>query len=278
MRKTRSATGGIVKDPEIRLGEIMSAKVVTVDPKTTASAAWARMRRQGIRHLVVTENGRLRGVISARDLGGSKGSSVRKGLTVQDLMSARVVSVGSKMTLGQAARLMQKERVGSLPVVDDGLLVGIVTATDVFDELGRSSARAPFPGWTPRPLKRESGSQNVPLIPAHIRLLGVSLNSEKRASIRKQLGRKLGKFANFIERISVRVTDVNGPRGGVDQMCRIKVVLSGVPSVIVEAQDASLDAAIAGALDGVERRVRRVLQRRRMEALKVAAPPERRTD
>jgi predicted transcriptional regulator len=263
-----------VNDPEARIVEIMSDKVVTVAPKATASAAWARMRQRGIRHLVVTANGKLHGVISDRDLGGPKGARLRQGFLVEDLMAARVVSVNPETTVAQAADLMRTEKIGSLPVMDGDLLAGIVTATDVFDELGRSSRRAPFPGWVPKPLKLESNSKKAaPLIPAHIRLFGVNLSREKRASIRQQLGRKLGKFANSVERISVRVEDVNGPRGGIDQMCRIKVVVSGLPSVVFEAQDVSLDAAIGIALTGVEQRVRRALQRRRTKPVKAAARP-----
>ena len=80
---------------------------------------------------------------------------------------------------------------------------------------------------------------------------------------------KLGKFARSIERISVRVKDLNGPRGGIDHVCRIKVVLSGLPSVVYEAKAESLDAAIGSALAGTERAVRRSLKRRRMKPIKV---------
>lgn len=79
---------------------------------------------------------------------------------------------------------------------------------------------------------------------------------------------KLGKFAPTVERVSVRVEDVNGPRGGVDRECRVKVVLSGVPSVVLVARDASLAAAIDRALGGAERAVRRAVQRRRMTRVK----------
>ena len=59
------------------------------------------------------------------------------------------------------------------------------------------------------------------------------------------------------------VKDINGPRGGVDQLCRIKVVLRGQPSVIFESRDASLNAAVDGALAGVQRAVHRTTARRR---------------
>jgi ribosome-associated translation inhibitor RaiA len=89
------------------------------------------------------------------------------------------------------------------------------------------------------------------------------LDDDDRTYIRRRLGDKLGKYADHIERVTVRVRDVNGPRGGVDQECRIKVVLSGLPSVVVEHNAASLKPAVTGALTSVERAVRRAVERRR---------------
>jgi hypothetical protein len=86
--------------------------------------------------------------------------------------------------------------------------------------------------------------------------------------MRRKLGRKLGKFAGPIERVSVRAQDANGSHGGVDQVCRIKVVLSGLPSVVFKERDVTLNAAVDCALAGAERAVRRTLQRRRMKPLK----------
>lgn len=105
-------------------------------------------------------------------------------------------------------------------------------------------------------------------IPTYIRALQGDFGPDDRAHIRRKLGRRLGKFARSIERVSVRTEDVNGPRGGVDRVCRIKVVLRGLPSVVFEKRDASLHAAVDLALAGVERAVRRSLQRRRMKPLR----------
>jgi CBS domain-containing protein len=268
MKRARKERPGAGKASLGSVGDIMSAKVVSVEPQQAANVAWSRMQRRDVRHLVVMDNGGLRGIISERDL---SGRNDRRGRMVQDVMTPRVVSAESDTTLEQAANLIGKRRIGCLPVLDDGQLVGIVTATDVFDELERRSSRAPFPGWVPRPVKVESGRAAAPLIPAHIRLLGAEIGKKDRARLREKLGAKLGKFAESIERVSVRVKDVNGPRGGVDQVCQIKVVLSGLPSVVFEARNASLDLAISKALAGAERAVRQSLQRRRMEPMKAQA-------
>jgi len=127
-----------------------------------------------------------------------------------------------------------------------------------------SAQRAPMPSYVPRPAKRHSGGAAAMLVPAYIRAVDRSLDAESRAYVRRKLGMKLGKFAKAIERVSVRVEDVNGPRGGVDAACRIKVVLSGLPSVVVEDRDASLQTAIDRALGRSERAVRRSVQARRV--------------
>ena len=85
-----------------------------------------------------------------------------------------------------------------------------------------------------------------------------------RNYLRRKLGTKLGKFARSIERASVRVKDVNGPRGGVDKVCRIKIVATGLPSIVVEQRAASLQAAMDGALGRTARAVKRNVRRRRV--------------
>ena len=104
-------------------------------------------------------------------------------------------------------------------------------------------------------------------IPAHVRVTGVALSDDDRAEIRRRLGMKLGKFAWSIERVTIRARDGNGPRGGVDQECIVKVVLSGLPSVIVKRKHAVLQVAIDKALHAVEQAVQRSVRRRRMKPL-----------
>ena len=301
------------------LREIMNTKVVTIGPEESAAAAWTRMRRRDIRHLMVVEDGRPVGVLSERDLGGRDGGATRRGRLVRDLMTSRLESVGPDTTVSDAADLMRARLIGSLPIVDGEQLVGIVTATDIFDEVARDGTgsrdraerellrapasskrlggrpaargrargdgdvpaeragadgrdkRAPLADRVPKALKRTAGRTAAPDVPANIRVAGLRLDQDDKDRIRERLGAKLGKFAASIERVSVRVEDVNGPRGGVDQLCRIKVVLSGLPSVVVENQAASLAPAVSGALAAVERAVRRNVQRRRMRPIRQEA-------
>ena len=130
------------------------------------------------------------------------------------------------------------------------------------------SHRTPLPAWMPRPVKRASGRTETSRTPAHVRVIGVDLDEDDRALVRRKLGMKLGKFATSIERVTVRVTDINGPRGGIDQVCSVKVVLSGLPSIAIERRDVALHAAIDAALRAAEQAVRRTLGRRRMKPLR----------
>jgi ribosome-associated translation inhibitor RaiA len=122
--------------------------------------------------------------------------------------------------------------------------------------------RVPLRAQSSKSDKHGGNADKASQVPAYIRAVGIQLSSSDRAHIRSKLGLKLGKFAPAIERVSVRVRDMNGPRGGIDKACRIKVVIAGLPSILFESRDASLIAAVNGALSGVERTVRRVLQRR----------------
>jgi hypothetical protein len=131
--------------------------------------------------------------------------------------------------------------------------------------------RAPLADDVPRPVKRTAGRTVARLTPANIRVEGVRLDDDDSTHIRRRLGEKLGKYARQLERVTVRMRDINGPRGGVDIQCRIKLVLSGLPSVVVEERAQRLRPALTRALAGAERAVRRTLQRRRTRPIRSVA-------
>ncbi len=127
----------------MRIQDIMSRRVASVTSETAAETAWNLMQSRSIHHLVVTDGGRPVGVVSARDLGGRRGSGTRKGQTVAELMSASPVTARPETTLRQAANLMRGRAIGCLPVLDRGKLVGIVTVTDLLELIGRGHDRPP---------------------------------------------------------------------------------------------------------------------------------------
>jgi hypothetical protein len=99
-------------------------------------------------------------------------------------------------------------------------------------------------------------------------VIGIELAAQERDLIARRLGRKLGKFASAIERITVRLSDANGPKGGRDRIARIKVVISGHPSVVVEEREVAFRRAVDRAIKATAIAVRRSLQRRRLKPLR----------
>jgi hypothetical protein len=131
--------------------------------------------------------------------------------------------------------------------------------------MDQDNRRFPLPAAVPRPLKRSHGRASP--IPAHVRVTVDGFNDDDQDYIRRKLGKTLAKFASSIERVTVRVRDVNGPRGGVDQECDVKVVVSGLPSVVIKRRHAVLPVAIEEALRASARAVGSSLRRRRMKPL-----------
>ena len=121
--------------------------------------------------------------------------------------------------------------------------------------------RKPFAEELPRASKADRGRTDTEATPLAIRSR-IPLDPPFRDFVRERLGRKLGRFATQIERLSVRFDDANGPRGGVDTVCRVKAVLSGLPSVVVEERAADAREAFQRVTGAVERTVRRTLGRK----------------
>ena len=122
----------------MRVYEVMTKAVETVKPAVLASEAKTRMRQQHIHHLVVTQGNELRGVVSERDLGGSKLPKSLGKWTVEDLMTAPVVTVTTRTPIRRAAALMKGSSIGSLVVTSaNGKVAGIVTVSDLLELIAK---------------------------------------------------------------------------------------------------------------------------------------------
>jgi CBS domain-containing protein len=116
----------------MKVRDIMSTKVQTIDMNEKAESAWNLMKWKRIHHVVVTDGpGQVVGVVSARDLGGQDREEARKVRPVAAMMTAYAVKAVPGMPVRQAANVMRGWNIGCLPVIDDGNLVGIVTVSDL---------------------------------------------------------------------------------------------------------------------------------------------------
>jgi putative sigma-54 modulation protein len=90
-----------------------------------------------------------------------------------------------------------------------------------------------------------------------------SLTDALRSHAEWRLRFALTFFDNHIQRVVMRLSDINGPRGGTDKRCHLQVVLKGLPDVVIEDTEADLCVAIDRATDRAGRTVERRLARQR---------------
>ena len=122
----------------------MSTNPVTITSEAPITEALRVMRENQVRRLpVVDQDGDMQGIVSEKDLlyaSPSPATSLSihemhyllSRLLVSELMSAEVISVTPGTPLEEAARIMADNKIGGLPVVENGDLVGIITETDLF--------------------------------------------------------------------------------------------------------------------------------------------------
>lgn len=128
----------------MNVSERMTKNVITVSPDTPFQDALNLMRENKIRRLpVVDKGGRLVGIVVEKDLlyaSPSPATSLSvfeihyllSKIHVKDVMTKRVITVGEDCPLEEAARIMVDNKIGSLPIMRDKELVGIITETDIF--------------------------------------------------------------------------------------------------------------------------------------------------
>lgn len=131
----KSSKHGIAK-------EIMMGSPVTLKPEDTLDLANDVISLGRIRHIPVVEDGRLVGILTERDLIGAAAamifglkqkskSALLKSFLIKEVMKKHVLTVAPDTPINDIAHLMADKRIGCVPVVTAGTLVGLVTTTDV---------------------------------------------------------------------------------------------------------------------------------------------------
>jgi len=130
----------------MKVRDRMSENVRTVGMDTNINEAFSVMKEKNIRRLPVVEKGKLMGIITLSDLNQAAPSSATTlsihelnyllaKTTIKDVLPKKqhVITIGPENYIETAAKVMRKNRISGLPVIENNQLVGIVTETDIFD-------------------------------------------------------------------------------------------------------------------------------------------------
>ncbi len=82
-------------------------------------------------------------------------------------------------------------------------------------------------------------------------------------AVERRIRIALGRFTNHIRQADVTLADVNGPRGGTDQLCRLRVSMRNAPAVVIETSGIDPLVAVGDAGDRAARRVSETVNKRR---------------
>ena len=120
----------------------MTVRLITITPKTTLPEAQRIIRECNIRRLPVLNGDNLVGIVTLGDIREAQPSDATTlsiyelnylldQLTAKDFMTPNPITIAPDATVAEAARRMIEHKIGGLPVVENGRLVGIITETDL---------------------------------------------------------------------------------------------------------------------------------------------------
>jgi CBS domain-containing protein len=126
------------------ISKIMTTDLITLSFSDTLYSAEKRMKVNKIRHIPVVEDHKLLGLLSFSDLKRSsfldaygkeetEDTPIYNMLSINDIMIKNPITIASDTSILDVSKLLVNEQFHSLPVVDHGKLVGIITTTDILN-------------------------------------------------------------------------------------------------------------------------------------------------
>nr|WP_297593368.1 CBS domain-containing protein [Nitrosopumilus sp.] len=123
----------------ITIGDIMTKSVISVDSSITVNEAAKMMEDAKVGAVIIMENNEPVGIVTDRDFSVKVAAHAYQITTpIKKIMSSPVLTINSDETIRTAADLMHEEGVRKLPVMQNGDVVGIITATDIVNLLAVS--------------------------------------------------------------------------------------------------------------------------------------------
>jgi CBS domain-containing protein len=132
-----SQTATLMNTP---LSALISDDVIDIDHEATIHDAAVKMTESGVSSLLITDDGKLTGIITDRDIRSrclAKGLSA--GLPVKEIMTSGPLFVDSNALAFDALMMMTRKNIHHLPVIDGGKALGIITATDLIRQEGKNA-------------------------------------------------------------------------------------------------------------------------------------------
>jgi len=139
----------------MRVKDLMSRPVKTLTRNDTLSVADGLMRAERIRHLpVLDDDGRVAGILSQRDLffnalvralgfGSAARTRTLDSILVKEVMTEDVVTTTPATDIAAAAQAMVDRKIGCLPVIEDDVLVGLLSESDIVLAVARGALKGP---------------------------------------------------------------------------------------------------------------------------------------
>ena len=211
------------------VGERMTRNPVTILDTASIDDGIHLMRERKVRRLpVLDESGKMVGIVSDKDLLHAAPSPATSlsvyelhyllaKLTIKQVMSSPVISVGPETPVEEAARVMADNKIGGLPVTEGGKLVGIITETDVFKILVELlGARTPGQRIT---IRVTEGKGVLARIASALADLGANISSvvtyagatpEDRLIMIKLSGADAGAVRGALADLGVEIVDFRG--------------------------------------------------------------------
>ncbi len=141
MRDTHSTALKTASRIWMKAGDIMSRDVAAISPQSTVVSAVRIMSSNKISCLIVTDNGRLSGIVTERDIlkkAVAGGNDFRK-MIVEQIMSSPVRSIPLVLSVMETSKIMETENIRRLVVLENERFVGIITQTDMVQALASYS-------------------------------------------------------------------------------------------------------------------------------------------
>ena len=122
----------------ILVNDIMSKVIISVNTETTVFQVAKMMEQGGIGAVLVKKNNHLTGIITDRDFATKiVSNNLSFDTPVEKVMSSPLITINYNESISAAAERMTSKKIRKLAVTDNGIIVGLITSTDLVHQLAK---------------------------------------------------------------------------------------------------------------------------------------------